>query len=228
MDEIKTIEVPGLGKTQITNEISEESIQAAYDAASQAPQDIQALTFSEYILSTTAVYPPLSPSKAAGLPRAGMVILVNEAVRLLDLSYDYKEMSAELDPREQLYRAFQIKIARRLSSAIATYAGLPIFDTRLLVRPLLDSLQNVVSPAQDQIQRTIEAIPTHIRHSLRDFGATVSKFVEVIQQQYDKADLDAQAAAPMLVRSGLWFPPSAPQSLLLAVKDIAESDNPSA
>ena len=226
MCETKSVEVPGLGKVKIESEISEDSIQKAFDDARQNPQATQALVFSEYILSNLVVSPALSPGRVADLPVDGLCVLIDEAVRLLGLSDCYMDMPAELDPRERLYRALLAQTAKKVSSAIAVYAGLPVFNSQLIVQSVMDSINTMLSPIQESHRRLMEQMPKQLQGILQDWGRKVSGFIEVIQQQYDKADLDAQAAAPMLIRSDLWFPPSAPQSLLLAVKDVAESDNP--
>jgi len=73
----------------------------------------------------------------------------------------------------------------------------------------------------------MKSVEQQLLQSLRPVVQATLRVAESIREKYEEADQDAQAANPLLIRSNLWFPPSAPQALLQDISRLSQEVSPS-
>lgn len=232
-------DIPGLGKVKIENRFSSGSIQSALDAAKQTDQDKKALVFSNSLLSSITVEPKLTPNDISEISPAARDALVNIAVKLLDIESDFDSLPPTLEPRTKLYQAFLLRLNRRVGSIVVAIAektqetlaetlsaidlNVPGPNIQLPDQMLEEKFEGLWSPVIASLRASLGSLTSNIQ----GLSESVYRVGKLLKQKYEEVELDAQAAAPVLSKANLWFPPSAPLALLRALGKVAENENPS-
>lgn len=232
-------DIPGLGKVKIENGFSSGSIQSALDAAKQTDQDKKALAFSNALLSSITVEPKLTPNDISETSPAARGALVTIAVKLLNIESDFDGLPPTLEPRTKLYQAFLLRLNRRVGSVVVAIAektqetlaetlsaidlNVPGPNIHMPDQMLEEKIEGLWSPVIASLRASLGPLTSH----LQGLSQSVYRVGKLIRQKYEEVELDAQAAAPLLSSSNLWFPPSAPLALLRALSEVAEFENPS-
>jgi len=236
-------DIPGLGKVKIGNGFSSGSIQSALDAAKQTTQDKKGQAFSNALLSSIIIEPKLTPTEISETSPAARGALVTIAVKLLDIESDFDSLPPTLEPRTKLYQAFLKRLNRRVGSIIAAIAektqetlaetlsaidlNVPGSNAHITNQMFEEKFGDLVHPAIASLQASLGPLASQVRSSLQGLSQSVYSVGKLIKQKYEEVELDAQAAAPLLSKANLWFPPSAPLALLRALSKVAENENPS-
>jgi len=240
MTDHRSLELPDLGTVQIVLEFSAETVQSALDAAHQAPQAQRSLIFANSLLSALVVSPPLSPDAVSALSKPDLRILVYETAKMLMVPDEYQKMPPEANPREKLYKAYFISLetwaARNMKLPLQTLYDQsrashgPIMEMARQRIELENQLQASLGPIREMAKQHLEimkSVEQQLLQSLRPVVQATLRVAESIREKYEEADQDAQAANPLLIRSNLWFPPSAPQALLQDISRLSQEVSPS-
>ena len=226
-DQVKRVIVQ-LGEVSLKRGVSIGAVEVALALAQGAEKDSEPASFTNHILSEMLVDPSMTPAEVASLPDHVSSALIAVAADSLGIHKEYNSTSPNSPARERFYRAFQQWFSSTVDAAVAGIAE----RTRAMLLSAFAPLQfsisvprvdygPLVTPLAELLQASTDTLSVQME-VLHGINQRFIQLGKAFRQMLDTAELDAQATAPLLTQANLWIPPSAPLSLLRALRQVIE------